>query len=256
MSSKLVSLLLWALAAGCAVAWGLQLSARGVAVPDHARLAGDEPPTTGLPLAALERLLGRPAVAAVAPAAGPGTPAAAASRFRLLGVVAPRQGAVRQGVALIAVDNLPPRALRLGQELEPGLRLVQLDHRRASLGASADQIRITLELPELAAAQRGVPGQAAVATPAIPVLPGIPGMPGAVPGMVPGRMPVSAPQPGVPAIDQVPAAGPVMGGGPRVLTPQQVPEGMQPGIVTVSPSDGVEVQTQVEPASPADHAMH
>ena len=68
------------------------------------------------------------------------------SRLSLVGVV--RAGA-RDGAALIAVDGKAARAVRVGAEVEPGLYLLALEPRRASLGADPRGAEtLALELPK------------------------------------------------------------------------------------------------------------
>jgi general secretion pathway protein C len=143
------------------------------------------------------------------------------SRFRLVGVVAPR-GTAASGLALISVDGKPPRAVAVGRELEPGLRLLAVSHRQAELGAAKGATALTLALPPVAEAQRGRPGEGA------PPAAGVPGVPGALP-------------PGLPMVNRgllgVPPPGMKLPGG----QPQQVPlPGMpvQPHAVPQESSDG------------------
>ena len=165
MTSRLLSLLIWAAVAASAVYWGLRLFTRPTPVPAGAAVA-----TAPLPAAGnLARLLGTPPVQPVAAAAA----APVDSRFRLVGVVAPRIGQA-SGLALISVDGKPARAVGVGREIEPGLRLLTVGHRQAELGASAGAPALTLALPALADANRGRPGEAAAG-------PGAVVMPGALP---------------------------------------------------------------------------
>ena len=135
---RLATLLLWLLAAGSCVYWGLRLAAR--AVP-NAVAAPVRPPFAADP-AAVARLLGaNPVLAAAAT-----QPAASlASRFNLLGVVAERS---RRGAALIAVDGKPARPFRVGSAVDEGLVLQSVEGRRAVLAATASGLAVlTLELP-------------------------------------------------------------------------------------------------------------
>ena len=163
-----MSLLIWAAVAASGVYWGLRLFTRPTPVPSGATVAAAPAPAAG----ALTRLLGEPPAAAVQ---GDGPPPVADGRFRLIGVVAPR-GAAAGGLALISVDGKPPRAVAVGRELEPGLRLLTVSHRQAELGATRGAPAMTLALPPLAEAQRGRPGDTAAPPP---------GMPGALPAGLP-----------------------------------------------------------------------
>ena len=108
MSSRLLSLLIWAAVAAAAVYWGLRLWVRPLPVPAQAVVAVSQLPASG----DLTRLLG-----AAPPQPAPNEPVAVAdSRFRLLGVVAPRAGQA-SGLALVSVDGKPARAVAVGREL-------------------------------------------------------------------------------------------------------------------------------------------
>jgi len=189
MSSRLTSLLIWAAVAASVVYWALQLSGRATPVPAGAQVANAAPPAAGN----LARLLGTVPVQAVAQEAA--MPADA--RFRLVGVVAPRPGG-SGGLALIAIDGKPARAVSVGREVEPGLRLLTVSHRQAELGA-AGAAGMVLALPPMPEANRGRPGEGG--PPGMPPQaqlrqpgdqPAQPGLPGGLPsvpvqpGMVPG----------------------------------------------------------------------
>ncbi len=176
MSARLVTLLIWAAVLAGAVAWGLPLFTGSTPVPPGTSLAAPAAPAG----AGLGRLLGQAPAAPVLEA----PVVVADSRFRLLGVVAPRRGGA-SGLALISVDGKPARAVTVGRELEPGLRLLTVGHRQVELGATTGAPAVTLTLPALAEAQRGRPGEGAAG-----MLPGQPqlGMPGVMPGSVPGAM--------------------------------------------------------------------
>ena len=133
-----VIFVIWALAAGAAVFWGLKLASRpaGVPVATPPRSAAVSDP------AAVARLLGStPQVAAAAPAAS------LATRFALIGVVAGRS---RGGAALIAVDGKPPKPYRVGSAVDEGLVLQAVEGRRAVLANSVNGPAVfTLEMPAL-----------------------------------------------------------------------------------------------------------
>jgi len=202
MTTRLMTLLIWAAVLAGAVAWGLPLFTRSTPVPPGTSLAAPAAPAG----AGLVRLLGQAPAASVVEA----PVVVADSRFRLLGVVAPRAGAA-SGLALISVDGKPARAVGVGRELEPGLRLLRVGHREVELGATAGTPAVTLTLPALAEAQRGRPGETMAAMPGqVPGLPGVPGVPGTVFNGVPGAM-------------RVP---PLPMGQPQPLPPVQVPQGV------------------------------
>jgi len=130
------TLVVWALAAGSLVYWGLRLSAgSGVAASPPAATA----PAAIDPLAVARVLGARPAVAA--------PQASMASRFALQGVVA---GAPGGGAALIAVDGNPARPFRVGSSIEEGLILQSAAARQATLAATPNgPALVTLEMPPL-----------------------------------------------------------------------------------------------------------
>jgi general secretion pathway protein C len=161
MIARLSALVIWALVAATAVFWGLRLWTRPAAAPANAVAVGDVVALRG----DLSRLFGAPpvAVAAVAPEA--------ASRFRLIGVIAPKASASvgpdRYGVALIAVDGQPPKAYPVGAKLDDDLVLQSVGMRSASIGPSQGAAALTLELPALPPPTTGkLPAPGAVGVPA------------------------------------------------------------------------------------------
>jgi general secretion pathway protein C len=231
MTARLTTLLIWAAVLAGAVAWGLPLFTRGTPVPAGASLAQPAAPAGG----SLVRLLGQPPAAPVVEQAV----APAPSRFQLLGVVAPRRDG-GSGLALIAVDGKPARAVAVGRDLEPGLRLLRVAHREAALGPAGGTATVTLSLPPLAEAQRGrpadLPGMGGPATPGMPPamagMPGVPGTPGAA--GVPGAMrvpPMGAARLPVPQPMQVPPQQPML--------QQQAGQPEQPGTVPYQQDGGL-----------------
>ncbi len=205
MTSRLLSLLIWAAVAAAAVYWGLRLFVRALPVPAQAVVA-----SAALPAGAdLTRLLGAPPLQPPREAAL----LVADSRFRLLGVVAPRAGQA-SGLALVSVDGKPARALAVGRELEPGLRLLTVSQRQAAFGVTRGAPTLTLSLPMLAEAARGRPGD----------MP-LDGAGGAAPGLLPGAIFGGAARQGLPAQIQggrfpgVPSPGAQAPGGPSVRLP-------------------------------------
>jgi general secretion pathway protein C len=192
-----MSLLIWAAVAASAVYWGLHLFTRPTPVPVGAAVAALPPPAAG----SLDRLLGTPPV----PVAVEAAVLPADSRFRLVGVVAGR-GVTANGLALISVDGKPARAVAVGRELEPGLRLLAVSHRQAELGASRGAPALTLALPPLAEANRGIPGDDA--TMGMPGQAGMPGQPGqpAMPGLPFGNRPTAGPPPAIMGGARLPGA--------------------------------------------------
>jgi general secretion pathway protein C len=138
---RLVTLAVWAALAGSVTYWVLQWPQTGVARDGVVTTVAGADETTVTPVAgSLHRALG-----AAAPAADRASAPALTSRLSLLGVV--RAGS-RDGAALIAVDGKPARAVRVGAEVEPGLYLLALEPRRASLGPDPHGAETaSLELP-------------------------------------------------------------------------------------------------------------
>ena len=183
MTSRLLSLFIWLLVAASAAYWGLRLLVRPQPVPGQAVVAAGPAAAVG----DLSRLLGQAPVQAAAQPAQ----VAAESRFRLVGVVAPRTGQA-SGLALISVDGKPPRTVGVGREVEPGLRLLSVSQRQADLGAGGSAPRMALMLPMLAEPNRGRPADGvAGGQPAVPpnAIPGaLLGQPGGLPPNLPPAM--------------------------------------------------------------------
>jgi general secretion pathway protein C len=138
---RLVTLTVWAALAGSVAYWVLRWP-----LPDVARdgivttVAGANEPTLVPAAASMGRALG----ATASPSASASTPALS-SRLALVGVV--RAGS-HDGAALITVDGKPARSVRVGTEVEPGVYLLALEPRRASLGPDPRGAETaSLELP-------------------------------------------------------------------------------------------------------------
>lgn len=157
MPARLSAFVIWALVAAGSVFWAYRFWAPAVPVPGHAQMIAEAAPARG----DLTRLFG---AAPVAPAAAAPTPVAASSRFRLLGVVAPKKTGGDQrapsGVALLAVDGKPPRAFAVGSRVDGDLMLQSVSHRTAALGPAAGSPSLVLELAPLAAPATGSPPRA------------------------------------------------------------------------------------------------
>jgi len=158
-SAPAATLLLWALAVGSLVFWGLRLAA-----PAQQAV----PPAVSSNAAAWDssdvaHLLGAPV------AAGPAAPqSAAAKRYSVLGVVA--DGAQR-GAALIAVDGAAPRPYRIGQAVGDGYVLQSVDADEARLGADLNgPASMTLQVPK----NPPLPSSAVAPPRALPVAPPAP----------------------------------------------------------------------------------
>lgn len=202
MLARLSAFVIWALVAATAVFWGLRLWARSAEAPQYTVPVGDVAVARG----DLSRLLGATPVAVASVAATP----EAASRFRLIGIMAPKASAASaqpgQGVALIAVDGKPPKAFVVGSTLDANMVLQSVSLRTAAIGPAQGAAAVTLELPPLVAAATGT-------------LP--------APGLGAPRNPATAPAPVPPAAQsQVPPLQPAA----QVRSPQApaVPQGMAP----------------------------
>ena len=171
MLARLCALVVWALVAATAVFWGLRLLVRAPPAPAAAVVVGDATSTR----VDLTRLLGATPVAVAAP----GVLTEAGSRFRLLGIMAPKPSATGRahGVALIAVDGKLPRAYQVGAAVDGDMLLQSVSLRSAALGSARGGPGVTLEMPPLPTAATGtlpasgqIPGQAPVP---ISVVPGL-----------------------------------------------------------------------------------
>lgn len=229
----LATIVVWIAAAAGGLAWLLPLAGRPTPVPPQAVLATQPPVAIG----GAERLLGTPPPVVVAAAPTP----AEESRFKLLGVIAPR-AAGGSGLALISVDGRPARVVAVGREVDTGLRVLTVSLRRVDLGSAPGAPTTTLELPPMAEPTRGVPGGAPLM--AAPNVAG-PGPSAALPMPVPGAT-LPVPMPGVNALAARQRAAPMLGGGsPAVVIPNAPMPGM-PGeqqadtvpSPSLSPSEG------------------
>jgi general secretion pathway protein C len=186
MAMRLLSFVVWAMVAVSAVFWLTRLLARADAAPPHAVTVSAN---AAVAAADLSRLLGSTRTASLDSAAP--VPAVDA-RFKLIGVVAPRSAAAT-GLALIAVDNKPPRPVSLGGVVDGSLVLLAVNHRRAELGPAGGAATVRLELPAAPEPNRSTRPTAAVApTPAGSPPPPLPAMPlPGVPTPPPGRNPAA-----------------------------------------------------------------
>lgn len=190
MLSRLSAFVIWALVAATVVFWGLRLLVRAPAAPERTTVVADASAARG----DLSRLLGS------APVAGATAVqvADANSRFKLLGIMAPKdapEAVAGHGVALIAVDGKMPKAFVVGSSVDGDLMLQSVTLRTVSIGSGQGPAAITLELPApIAAAIGRLPAGGAttsqapfvpqfVPPPAAPqVAPSIVPQPSAVPG--------------------------------------------------------------------------
>ncbi len=175
MLRRLLAFVIWSAVAASAVFWLL-------------RLAVDAPPAP---------VLGRPAPQAVEEDDQEAeVDEAEASRFRLLGVVAPRSPRERDGVALISVDDAPAKAFRVGSAVDGATVLQSVHAFGASLGPLGGPAAVELQLPALPPPATGTlppPGSAAAPPrPAVVPMPRALGLPGVRPPMA--APPAVAPQ--------------------------------------------------------------
>jgi general secretion pathway protein C len=142
MLARLSAFVIWALVAATAVFWGLRLFVSAPGAPSYAVAVGD----SNAVRSDLSRLLGSAPITASA-AAAPVT----SSRFRLLGIVAPKYESTEDfpshGVALIAIDGKMPKAYVVGSRVDGDMLLKSVSLRTVSIGGSKDAPAITLELP-------------------------------------------------------------------------------------------------------------
>lgn len=184
-----MALLVWGLLAACGGYWLIQLLAKPLAAPANALQVAEQ---RGGP-ADLTRLFG------AAPVQAPEAAPVAESRFKLIGVVAPKNPRLNQtgeGVALIAVDGIA-RTVRVGAPVDGGLQLLAVDSRSARLGQGGVVTMSLLLAPPTAATT----GALAPAMPSPTILGG--NLPQAMPPQQ--QLPQQPPQPQQP---QQPPNGP------------------------------------------------
>lgn len=204
MLARLCAFVIWALVAASAVFWGLRLLVRAPAAPTNAVAVGDAAAVR----VDLTRLLG------AAPVAAPLAVAEVSSRFRLIGIMAPKAPAAAGhggGVALIAVDGKLPRAYAVGSSLDGDLVLQSVSLRTAAIGPSQGAAIVTLELPPLPVAATGtLPSPVAGFAPA-GAKPGAPPRIGSQMAVPPLATPLGMPlPPGGGGLQINPAAPPTM----------------------------------------------
>ena len=180
MASRILALIIWAAVAASLAFWGLRWLAQPTAVPPNASAVSLDNAGKGDP----HKLLAGPAKASGPAAPDNGQNAMLAGRIKLLGVVAPKHPEDQGGVALISVDNNPPRAIRIGGIVDGQNVLRSLTQRGAEIGPADGPTALTLDLPLLPA-------------PATGVIPAISGLSTASAAPQPGSMP-APPQGGMP----------------------------------------------------------
>jgi general secretion pathway protein C len=185
MLARLSAFVIWALVAATAVFWGLRLFVTAPPAPSYAVAVGD----SNAVRSDLSRLLGSAPVATSAVAAP-----VASSRFRLLGIVAPKYASAEDlpshGVALIAIDGKMPKAYVVGSRVDGDMLLKSVSLRTVSIGGGKDAPAITLELPLPTVAATGTltgaVGGTAYASPSPAPAPFLPQQPIAPPFPPPG----------------------------------------------------------------------
>ena len=161
MFARLSAFVIWSLVAATIVFWALRLAASPAPVPPYAVAVGSSVAVRG----DLSRLFGAPQRASVVAQGAPEAP----SRFKLVGVMAPRSSTARaepgHGLALIAVDGKPAKAYAVGARVDSDLVLQSVGLRTASIGPAQGARSVLLELPALAPPNSGVLPPAGMAAP-------------------------------------------------------------------------------------------
>jgi general secretion pathway protein C len=198
MLARLCAFVIWSLVAASAVFWALRLAASPPQVPPYAVAVGNSIAVRG----DLGRLFGSPQRTAAAAQAAPEAP----SRFRLIGVMAPRSAEAQtepgHGVALIAVDGKPAKPFAVGAHLDSDLVLQSVGLRTAAIGPAEGARSVLLELPALPPPNSGVLppfGAAAPAAGANALRSSQAPVPGAAPAVGVAQPAFAPPQPGLPA---------------------------------------------------------
>jgi general secretion pathway protein C len=184
--TRSVTFVLWLLAGGCAVYWGLKFTPSPPA-PQSATAAFPAAASATVDSQALAKGLGGGDAIAINSLASDSAnvPASSinSSRFVLTGVVVGRAGVTRSSLALIGVDGKPARPYRIGSSLTDGVVLHSVTAGKAMLATNLQEApSATLELPVLTSA---VVGTAVAARPALP-------MPAPVIAPTPAANPISA----------------------------------------------------------------
>jgi len=162
MTARALAFFIWAAVAASVMFWGLRLIVGAPRAPAHTAALNPQSAATG----DFSKLLGREAVVA-APAAQP-----EASRFKLVGVVAPKSSSSGEGLALISVDGKPARHYRVGAPIEGETLLLAVSARGAEVGPRGGPVSATLNLPPPPTAATGVlPSAASGEAPAAPPTP-------------------------------------------------------------------------------------
>ncbi|HMM84461.1 hypothetical protein [Azohydromonas sp.] len=148
MFARLSAFVIWAAVAASAVYWALRLGVESPTAPAHTTLVD----VAAAGRADWSRVLGGDEADPDAQGAGDVEPSAdpgLASRLRLVGVVAPKAPSRTEGVALIAVDDAPAKAFRVGAVVEGQTVLQSVHAFGAELGPRGGGVEVRLQLPAL-----------------------------------------------------------------------------------------------------------
>ncbi|MDP4301919.1 type II secretion system protein N [Leptothrix discophora] len=170
MAARSTAWLVWAALAGSLVFWGLRLGVQPQGVPAQVQTVGADQSARGDIL----RLFANPSGPGAAPAP---QQVAAASRLRLLGVVA-GAGDTARGWALLAVDGQPARMIPVGAAVTDEWVVQTVSQRQVEIGPTGQPPVAVLDLPLPAAAATGTLGPAGTLSTPQPspalVAPGVP----------------------------------------------------------------------------------
>jgi general secretion pathway protein C len=145
MLQRFVTFGVWTLVGGSLMLLALKLLPSPLTAPPGVQALAPEAP----PPASLSRLFGQSTLEAPPLVATPTD-----GRFRLLGVVAPRDAGLQtaQGVALLSIDGGPPKAYRVGQVVDGEMRLLAVEAGAAGLGQNGViAVQLQLQTPPAAA---------------------------------------------------------------------------------------------------------
>ncbi|MFZ5521969.1 MAG: hypothetical protein ACOZD0_12285 [Pseudomonadota bacterium] len=189
MNARLAAFVAWAVVAASLAFWALRLLAHPLPVPPQALPVSMDHAVRG---DVLKLFPAAPAAVAMEPQL--------ASRFQLVGVIAPRAGAMADssGIALIAVDGQPARPFRVGARIEGQLVLQSVTSRGADIGPAGGAPAATLAAPTLPPPSTGsLPPPLSLGGPAAAPAPGM-----ATPDTAPPELPADeAPPPRRPGPD-------------------------------------------------------
>jgi general secretion pathway protein C len=195
MKARLLAFVVWAAVAASAMYWALRLAGGGIGAPSHTvSVAGADTPRGDW-----SRLfiMG----AASAPSAEPVQDAAAASRFKLVGVAAPRW-------AVIAVDGKPARSVAVGAAIDGDWVVQKIQAKEVAIGPRGEGAVVTLALASLPPAATGtLPPSGGVGNAAPPIV-ARPGFSPAPPPQAPPPPDAMAPGAVLPAPPKLPGSTP------------------------------------------------